>query len=203
MIAILIKGEGLDMYPGTVIQRERLSPFFLSKSSDGKDGIPGEISYPFKLPPSDKNYRLLDWPHILPNVKTKVHTGILENDGMQLSAGRLVMDVIETNLQINNKGFIDAHFLSNASEFFVRIKDKKLKDLSLGGERTSIGRVIVKPFQVFGSTFTIPGITTIVTMVIMYFSRFGMTDILGEPGIGKMKSGGMLPRVMSNSILIL
>jgi hypothetical protein len=135
MIAILIKGEGLDMYPGTVIQRERLSPFFLSKSSDGKDGIPGEISYPFKLPPSDKNYRLLDWPHILPNVKTKVHTGILENDGMQLSAGRLVMDVIETNLQINNKGFIDAHFLSNASEFFVRIKDKKLKDLSLGGER--------------------------------------------------------------------
>lgn len=138
MIGIIIKGEGVDLYPGTVIQRERSSPFFISKSSSGKDGIPGEISYPFKLPPSDKNYRLLAWPHILPNIKTKSRPGILENDGLQLSAGSLIIDVIETNLQLNNKGYIDAHFLSNSSEFYLRIKDKKLKDLTLGGPRNFV-----------------------------------------------------------------
>jgi hypothetical protein len=125
----------LDLFPGTQIQRERNSPLFISKDSVGRDGIPGEVSFPFKLPLSDHNLRLLGYPHLLPSVKTKNHQVILENQGLQLSNGKLQIDTVAGNLNSNNTGFIDAHFLSNASEFYKRIEKKKLRDLSLGGDR--------------------------------------------------------------------
>ncbi len=135
MIGLRKQREYLDMYPGTMIQRERTSPFFIAKTSSGKDAIPGEVSFPFKLPPTDKNYRLLLYPHIMPQQKTKKHDMVLEDTGMQISAGKLVVDLIQSHLNKNNTGYIDSHFLSNSSEFYKNIENKKLSELSLGGDR--------------------------------------------------------------------
>lgn len=136
MIGIKKSGEYLDLQPGTRIQRERSSPIFLEQTEEGKDSIPGEVSYPFTLPLSDKNLRLLGWPDQLPVSKTLQHDVILEDAGMQLSQGKLVINGVSAHLNKSNVGNIDCHILSNISEFWQRVKDKKLSDLSLGGERS-------------------------------------------------------------------
>jgi hypothetical protein len=136
MIGIKKSGEYLDLQPGTRIQRERSSPIFLEQTADGKDAIPGEVSYPFTLPLSDKNLRLLGWPDQLPVNKVLQHDVILEDAGMQLSQGKLVINSVTAHLNKSNVGNIDCHILSNISEFWQRVKDKKLSDLSLGGERS-------------------------------------------------------------------
>lgn len=135
MIGIKKGNEYLTLNPGTQIQRERTSPIFLEQTEDGKDAIPGEISYPFTLPLSDNNLRLLGFPDNLSVSKQTEHNVILEDAGMQLSQGKLVIDTVTTHLNKANVGAIDCHLLSNLSEFWTRVKDKKLSDLSLGGER--------------------------------------------------------------------
>jgi hypothetical protein len=136
MIGIKKGSENLDLLPGTQLQRERSSPIFLEQASDGKDAIPGEISYPFTLPLSDKNLRLLGFPDNLPIAKTLQHDVLLEDSGMQLSSGKLVIDGVAANLNKSNVGSIDCHILSNISEFWQRVRAKKLSDLSLGGDRS-------------------------------------------------------------------
>lgn len=128
-ISIIKGGTELDVAPGTVISRERRSPFF------SIDEIPGEISFPFSLPPTDKNLKELQYIDNLPQLKTTRHAVNLKDAGMQITGGKLVTEFVQTNLQRNNVGSISAYTLSNASEFWQRIKDRKLKDLSLGGDR--------------------------------------------------------------------
>lgn len=134
-IGIKKSGEYLDLLPGTRIQRERNSPLFID-SSTGSDSIPGEVSYPFSLPLTDKNLRLLGYPDNLPASKTLAHDIILEESGMQLSGGKLIVEQVTSNLVKNNTGQLDGYILSNASEFWQRVRDKKLSDLTLGGTRT-------------------------------------------------------------------
>lgn len=126
----------MDLQTGTRLQRERRSPIFLEQTDTGKDAIPGEVSYPFTIPLSDKNLRLLGWPDQLPVNKTLQHDVILEDAGMQLSQGKLIIDTVTAHMNKSNVGSIDCHILSNVSEFWQRVKDKKLSDLSLGGERS-------------------------------------------------------------------
>ena len=134
-ISIKKGSQYLDLAPDTRIQRERSSPAFIEITEDGKDGIPGEISYPFTLPLSDNNMRLLGFPDQLPVVKNLQHDVILEDAGMPLSAGKLVINGVNSNLMKNNVGSIDTHILSNISEFWQRVKSKKLSELTLGGPR--------------------------------------------------------------------
>ena len=136
MIGIKKNTEYLDLLPGTQIQRERESPVFLTQTESGKDGIPGEVSYPFTIPLTDKNLRLLKHPDSLPQAKELEHDIVLENAGMQLSAGKLVIESIQGHLVKNNVGVAEGYILSNVSEFWSRVRDKKLSDLTLGGDRT-------------------------------------------------------------------
>lgn len=136
MIGIKKGSEYLDLLPNTQIQRERSSPVFLEQTDEGKDGIPGEISYPFTLPLSDTNLRLLGFPDMLPKVKQRQHDVVLEDAGMQISGGKLVLDSVNANLSKNNVGNINSHLLSNISEFWQRVQAKKLSELQLGGERS-------------------------------------------------------------------
>lgn len=135
MIGIKKNTEYLDLIPGTQIQRERENPIFLTSTDDGKDGIPGEISFPFSLPLTDKNLRLLNNIDTLPSNKVLEHDIILEDAGIQISAGKLVIESLDGHLVKNNVGRAEGFILSNVSEFWRRVKDKKLSDLSLGGNR--------------------------------------------------------------------
>jgi hypothetical protein len=136
MISIKKGSENLDMQPGTQLQRERQSPVFLDQTSDGKDGIPGEISYPFSLPLSDRNLRLMNYPDMLSISKELQHDVVLEDSGMQISAGKLILDGVTADQNKANVGNLDCHLLSNISEFWQRVKAKKLSDLALGGNRS-------------------------------------------------------------------
>jgi hypothetical protein len=126
----LIKGNiELDIEPDTTITRERQSPFFQI------DKIPGEISFPFNLKPSDKNLKELGYIDHLPAEKAQIHDIIVKDSGQQITGGKLTTEFIQTNLRRDNVGVISAFTLSNSSEFQQRIKNKKLKDLQLGGQR--------------------------------------------------------------------
>ncbi|MDH7463964.1 hypothetical protein QEG73_21865 [Chitinophagaceae bacterium 26-R-25] len=135
MIGIRKNNEYFDLSPGTQLQRERNSPFFIVQDSSGNDGIPGEISYPIELPLSDKNLRLTGYPDQLPAIKVAQYDVVLETDNVALSAAKLNIKSIDGHLSYNNNGTIDAELYSNASEFYKRIKDKKLGDLTFGGPR--------------------------------------------------------------------
>ncbi len=135
MINIKIGSEFLDLPPNTQIQRERQSPFFLSMGS-GKDGIPGEVSYPFNIPLTDRNMRLLGYSDHLPAIRQKIFDQILFDDINQVSGGKLQMRDTTMSLNKPNAGQQQANLLCNSSAYFKLIQDKKLKDLSLGGART-------------------------------------------------------------------
>lgn len=135
MIAIKINNEFLDLKPGTQVQRERLSPLFLSKAG-GKDGIPGEVSYPFQIPMTERNMRNLGYPDFLPAERTRLVDNVVFDDINQISAGKLQLGKTSFNLSRSNVGTIQANLLCNSSAFAKLIEGKKLSDLSLGGDRS-------------------------------------------------------------------
>lgn len=135
MINIKIDNEYLDLYPDTVIQRERNSPFFLSKSGGG-DSIPGETSYPFDVPPTDKNLRLLGHPNVLAANRKREYDCLLYDNIAQISGGKLQLRNFDWNLNKNGIGKMQGVLLSNSSAFGKLIEGKLLKDLDLGGSRT-------------------------------------------------------------------
>jgi hypothetical protein len=135
VINIKINSEYLVLPPNTQIQRERQSPFFLSLGS-GKDGIPGEVSYPFNLPLNDRNMRLLGYSDHLPAIRQKIFDQILFDDINQVSGGKLQMRDTTMSLNAANLGQQQCNLLCNSSAFFKLIEKKKLKDLTLGGART-------------------------------------------------------------------
>lgn len=130
MIEIIKGTTPLDLEPGTNIERERTSPFF------SIDEIPGEISFPFKLKNSDKNMKELGYVDYLPSTKVNRHPVLIKDDGLQVTAAQLVTEYVQSNLDRSNVGMISAYTLSGSSEFWQRIKGKKLKDLNLGGDRS-------------------------------------------------------------------
>lgn len=113
-----------------VIERERSSPFFSINE------IPGEVSIPFNLPASPVNILALGPVDEINVTKTATHDIILSDEGFQISHGKLAIEAVDTDLNHNQSGTISAYFLSNISEFYQRIKDKKLNALLLGGIRT-------------------------------------------------------------------
>ena len=120
----------LDTSENMVIERERMSPFF------SVDEIPGEVSIPFALPPSDLNLKALGAIDQVPVKKDATHDILIKDGVFQISHAKLAIESIETDLNINNSGSISAYSLSNISEFYQRIKNKKLQELTLGGLRT-------------------------------------------------------------------
>jgi len=137
MVNIKIGSEYLDLAPGTTINRERQSPFFLSKNSSGSEGIPGEVSFPFAIPLTDRNMRLLAHPDHLPATsRGATFDTVLFDDVSQLSAGKMQLRGIDFDLNRPGAGQQQATMLFNTSAFARLIKDKNLTDLSLGGPRT-------------------------------------------------------------------
>lgn len=129
MISIKKGNKFLDLIEGTTIERERVSPFF------SKDEIPGEVSLPFTLPASPNNMQQLGNLDILPVKKDAQFDVIIYDEGLQVTHGKLATEFVETTIDNASRGKISVFALSNASEYYQRIKDKKLSDLDLGGDR--------------------------------------------------------------------
>jgi len=134
MINIKVNDEFLELAPNTTLQRERNSPFFLSKDG-GKDGIPAEVSYPFSIPLTNTNMRILGYTDQLQPVKNKLYDAVLMDEINQISGGKIQMRNTQLSLNQAGIGRQEANMLCNSSAFAKLIAGKKLKDLQLGGVR--------------------------------------------------------------------
>src|SRR3989339_1167939 len=83
MLELLISGEPVDLAPDATISIEEESPVF------DKDVIPGGFSFPFELPCSPRNNRILSHPG---RIQSASQGGLdlpfqLFNDGKYIGAG--------------------------------------------------------------------------------------------------------------------
>jgi len=124
MLELIVNGEALDLNPDASITIDEESPVF------EKDSIPGGYSLPFTFRISPKNRRILDFPERIEkngSMSTErsfqlFHSGILRATG---------------TLTVTDAGTEYKAYLKVATgDLTSQIKDLKLKDVDLGGERT-------------------------------------------------------------------
>jgi len=124
MLELLISGQRVDLQPGASITIDEESPVFDSSS------IPGGFSYPFTLPVTPKNRRILDFPERL----EKSGTMSIEQPFLLLSEGILRLSGTITVMEAGTE--YKANLAVGTGDLASKIKDKKLADLDLGGVRT-------------------------------------------------------------------
>lgn len=131
MLGIRINDEPLDLSPGTSAQLERLSPFF------SKDSLEGEYSLPFIFPYTPKNARLLGLPnhYYTRRIKKRIAASLYDNNNFSY-LGELIIETADLDVNDITQSSINGYFLTGVSTFFQQIKNKKLKELELGGMRT-------------------------------------------------------------------
>jgi hypothetical protein len=135
MIGIQHNNELLEMQPGSIIQRERNSPFWLTTTTSGKDGIPGEYTNPVAFPLTPANRRRLGFVGTIPVQRQRQFDVKLMHDVYQVSTGKLIMLNTKMNLNNPDKSIQEGYILHNSSQFFKEVEGKKLSSLMLGGER--------------------------------------------------------------------
>ncbi|RYD78050.1 MAG: hypothetical protein EOP53_11900 [Sphingobacteriales bacterium] len=123
MISIEINDEILDLTPGTSIRFELVSPLF------NINYITAAYTFPFTLPLTPRNKRILGFPHIINNKSslTKKHTVRIK-----------VLDhAFDGILVVNRTGKrdISVSYYSQEKSFASVIEKKKLGEMSLGGVR--------------------------------------------------------------------
>jgi hypothetical protein len=130
MLGININGEFLDLSPGTSTQLERTSPFFNS------DSLSGEYSLPFSFPYTPRNARLLGLPNhfYTKRIKAKIPARLYDNNNFSYT-GELVVEAADLDVNDVTRSRINGYFLTGVSSFFQAVKNKKLKELTLGGVR--------------------------------------------------------------------
>lgn len=130
MLGINIAGEFLDLSPGTTAILERTSPFFDTES------LTGEYTFPFTLPYTPKNARLLGLVNhfYTKRIKIRISARLYDNNNFAYS-GQLVIDTASLDVNDITKSSINGFFVLGVSSFFQEIKNKKLKELQLGGAR--------------------------------------------------------------------
>jgi hypothetical protein len=127
---IKYQNEFLDIAPGQAPEIERRSPLFLL------DDILAEYTTPFTLAYSDKNSRLIGYYFFDGIVKTqkKIDVEVYDNGTFRYAA-TMVIESAGMNFLHAGAGTASGYLLLGISDFFSTIKDKKLSELVLGGDR--------------------------------------------------------------------
>lgn len=124
MLDLKIAGESVDLYPDATITIDEESPVF------EKDTIPGGYSFPFTLPITPRNRRILGFPERIE--KAGAMTRELPFELFFMGRLRLSGTVSVTEVEDEYRAYLQ---VSNG-DLNSRLKDLKLKDLDLGGTRT-------------------------------------------------------------------
>jgi hypothetical protein len=125
MIQLSINGEPVDLATDATISIEEESPVF------DKDVIPGGFSFPFDLPVTPRNARILGHPG---RIQSLAQGGLdlpfqLFNDGIFIGAGTATVQ------KASDRSY--SAFLQVATgDFAGKIAGKKLIDVDFGGSRT-------------------------------------------------------------------
>ncbi|MGN6477250.1 MAG: hypothetical protein ACTHKV_08490 [Flavipsychrobacter sp.] len=132
MLEIKIGNEDLDLLPGTQLEIERENPFV-----QFDDKVVGEFSLPFTVPASPKNLRLLNYAGLLQaRHNSSGVDAIVYDNGVQHSIGKVKIEKANIQLNRGDRGTISCYYLTGISRFYQEIKDKRLRDIDMGGDRT-------------------------------------------------------------------
>ena len=132
MLGIQIEGEFLDLPPGTTMELERENPFLQLNNQ-----LVGEYSLPFSVIANEKNLRLLNYAAVAQQqMDTTGVDALLYNKSIQVGAGKVKIEKASINLNKTSKGIITCYFLGAASSFWQDIKDLKMRQVAVGGDRS-------------------------------------------------------------------
>lgn len=119
MIGVKIKGQWLDLKPGTTLSFELNSPIYLG---DDTDVLPGSFSFPFDLPLSPHNRRLLRNPDLLDSDED-----LLKDEYCEFWAGGFSLFQGKLSIKDCTPAYAKAYLQLNALK---DLKDKKLSDIN-------------------------------------------------------------------------
>lgn len=141
MLQLMLDNEFLDI-DGVDMEIEKVSPLF------SFDVDPIEYSTPITIKWSEKNCRKLQYVFVetAPKKKIKINVGIYD-DGAFIENGILLLDKSSTNRFFIQKSSVTGVIYTGLSEFLQTVKDKKMKDLSLGGVRNLGSFTTEDPFD--------------------------------------------------------
>lgn len=124
MLELKVNHEALDLGPDPQITIDEESPVF------DKDSIPGGFAFPFSLPVTPRNRRILGFPErIEKSGPMSVEQPFqLFHSGLLRAAGTILVTDAGSEYK--------AHLKVATGDLSSKIKDKKLRDLDLGGTRT-------------------------------------------------------------------
>jgi hypothetical protein len=132
-LGIEIAGEKLQLFPGTEIELEEFNPFLQFT----EEGIKGGISAPFDTKNTPRNLRLLQYAGIHQKKITSTGIDAMLYDGTnQASIGKVKIEKPTADLNNAADGRVSCYFLGSVSSFFQDIKDKKLREMNMGGVRS-------------------------------------------------------------------
>jgi hypothetical protein len=132
MLGFKIGTEFLDLPPGLVLEMEDTNPFL-----QFNDEIIGGYSFPFEVKASPKNLRLLNYAAVFQKRidVTGIDAQCFEN-GLQTSVGKIKIEKPTINLNSVGEGMISCYYLTGNASFYQDIKNKKLRDIDTGGDRS-------------------------------------------------------------------
>lgn len=131
MLGIKINDSFLTLAPGANMQLERDSPFF------NANDLAAEYSLPITVPYTPGNARLLKMSFHYYTRRQKIKIPAELYDGYNFCyAGELVLDGAELDVNVIGQSQVSAYFFTGVSSFFQSVKNKKLKELKLGGVRS-------------------------------------------------------------------
>jgi hypothetical protein len=131
-LEIKIANESLELRPGTMLEIERNNPFL-----QFSDEVTGDYSVPFDVDLTPKNNRILAYAGLIQNridsrgLETRIH-----GNGTQHSLGKTKIEKPSHNLNRSSDGSISLYYLSGIASFYQDVKDRKLQEVDLGGDRT-------------------------------------------------------------------
>lgn len=128
-----IGDEFLDLRPDTTVELEENNPFLTFDD----DQQLGTYSIPFTADDTPKNRRLTRYASVYQAIVDNAGIDARAiNLGLQHSFGKIKIEKPSFNLNKNKIGSISMYYLIGASSFYQDVKDKRLRDANLGGDRS-------------------------------------------------------------------
>jgi hypothetical protein len=130
MIGIKANGVFWDMKPGASAEIERKSPFF------SFDDVPIEYSTPVTFLYSPVNDKGADFyfQYYTERIKKSIAVEFYDGPVFQ-SRAMLIIESADININAIEESQITGYLLYSLSNFYQQVRDKKLKELKLGGTR--------------------------------------------------------------------
>jgi len=131
-LAISIANEFLDLLPGAELEIEEENPYLQLN-----DELLGGYSFPIEVLATPKNMRLLGFPGTMEmRVDSTGIEAVIYDNGIPSIRGKIKIEKPSINMNNMQDGRISIYILVGAASFWQDIKDRKLRSIDVGGDRS-------------------------------------------------------------------